>query len=59
MEIQSIKTENEYLDLLEWVAKQFDLNTPPDSKEGQVLQHALSLIQQFEDSHYPIPSPQK
>ena len=57
MDLQIIKTEKEYSDLLEWVDEQFDLDIAPDSKEGQRLQIALLLIKQYEDLHYPIPSP--
>jgi HTH-type transcriptional regulator/antitoxin HigA len=57
MELQIIKTEKEYEDLLDWVDKQFDLNHAPESKEGGKLQIALLLIKQYEDQHYPVPSP--
>ena len=57
MELQIIKTEKEYLDLLEWVDKQFDLNIVPESKGGQRVQIALLLIKQYEDVHYAIPFP--
>ena len=57
MDLQIIKTEKEYQDLLDWVDEQFDLNIPPDSKEGQKVQIALLLIKQYEDLHYPIPFP--
>ena len=59
MDLQTIKSEKEYEDLLDWVDKRFNLNTPPDSNEGQDLQAALLFIKQYEDAHYPIPSPQK
>ena len=55
MELQVIKTEKEYQDLLEWVDTQFDFNIAPESKEGGNLQTALSLIKQYEDLHYAIP----
>ena len=57
MELQIIKTEKEYEHLLDWVDQQFDLNIAPDSKEGGQLQIALLLIKQYEDSNYPIPTP--
>jgi len=57
MDLQILKTENEYEYLLDWVDNQFDLNLPPDSKEGQQLQIALLLIKQYEDLHYNIPYP--
>src|SRR5580698_4785178 len=57
MELQIIKTEKEYEDLLEWIDQQFDLNITPESKEGGSLQIALLLIKQYEDLHYAIPFP--
>src|SRR5476651_2428256 len=57
MDLQIIKTEKEYENLLEWVDTQFDLNIVPESKEGSHLQIALLLIKQYEDLHYAIPSP--
>jgi len=57
MELQIIKSEKEYADLLEWIDGQFDLNIAPDSKDGQRLQIALLLIKQYEDEHYAIPFP--
>ena len=57
MNLQIIKTEKEYHDMLEWVDTRFDLNITPESKEGGDLQIALLLIKQYEDLHYAIPSP--
>lgn len=57
MDLQIIKTEKEYHDLLEWVDTQFDLNIALESREGGQLQIALLLIKQYEDLHYVIPSP--
>ena len=57
MDLQIIKTEKEYEDLLGWVDSQFDLNIAPESKEGGYLQIALLLIKQYEDLHYVIPFP--
>ena len=57
MELQIIKTEKEYQELLDWVDSQFDLNILPESKDGQLLQIALLLIKQYEDIHYAIPLP--
>ena len=57
MDLQIIKTEKQYEDLLEWVDKQFDLGVEPESKAGEKLQIALLLIQQFEDLNYAIPTP--
>lgn len=57
MDLQIIKTEKQYEDLLEWVDKQFDLGVAPESKAGEKLQIALLLIQQYEDLNYAIPTP--
>jgi len=57
MELQIIKTEEEYQHMLDWVDNQFDLNVVPETKEGQQLQIALLLIKQYEDLHYSIPYP--
>lgn len=57
MDLQIIKTEKEYQDLLEWVDRRFELNIPPESKDGEYLQIALLLIKQYEDLHYVIPFP--
>ena len=57
MDLQIIKTEKQYQDMLEWVNTRFDLNIAPESKEGGDLQIALLLIKQYEDLHYTIPSP--
>jgi len=57
MNLQIIKTEKEYEDLLEWIDTQFDLKIAAESKEGEQLQIALLLIKQYEDLHYAIPFP--
>ena len=57
MNLQIIKSEEEYNEFLNWVDTQFDLNIPLESKEGQELQIVLLLIKQYEDVHYQIPFP--
>jgi HTH-type transcriptional regulator/antitoxin HigA len=57
MNLQIIKTEKEYQDMLDWADTRFDLNIAPESKEGGDLQIALLLIKQYEDLHYTIPLP--
>ena len=57
MDLQIIKTEAEYEHFLEWVDRQFDLGAGPETAEGEKLQIALLLIKQYEDEHYPVPSP--
>ena len=56
MNLQIIKSEEDYEILLEWVDSQFDLNLHPESNSGQQLQIALLLIKQYEDEHYAIPA---
>ncbi len=57
MDLQIIKTENQYQNLLNWVDAQFDIGYAPDTAEGEKLQIALLLIKQYEDAHYAIPMP--
>lgn len=54
MDLQIIKTEIEYQNLLNWVDDQFDLGYTPDTAEGEKLQIALLLIKQYEDENYSI-----
>ena len=44
MNLNIIKNENEYQDLLNWVDIQIDLQVTPESEEGKNLQVALLLI---------------
>lgn len=57
MELRPIKTNKQYEDYLEWVDMLFDKKVKPSSPEGQKLQVALLLIKQYEDEHFPIPTP--
>ena len=57
MELKVIKTEELYQDYLNWVDELFDKQLSPDTKEGEMLQVALLLIQQYEDANYPVPMP--
>ncbi|TDG37051.1 transcriptional regulator [Pedobacter changchengzhani] len=54
MDLQIIKTEKEYKKLFNCIDIQFDLAVHPESKKGEKLQVALSLIKQFEDLNYAI-----
>lgn len=56
MNLQTIKTEEEYELILAWIDKQFDQPPTPASPEREQLQLALSLVKAYEDIHYPIPS---
>lgn len=57
MKLRPIKTKKEYEAYLDWVDELFDKKVKPNSPEGEELQVALLLIKQFEDEHYPIPTP--
>lgn len=57
MDLQIIKTEKEYQNLLDWIDAQFDLGYEPNTSEGEKLQIALLLIKQYEDANYAIPFP--
>ena len=54
MELKPIKTNKEYQALLCWVDEQFDKKIKPESAEGEKLQAALLLIEEYEDEHHPI-----
>lgn len=56
MNLQTIKTEEEYELILAWIDKQFEQSPTPESPEGKQLQLALSFVKAYEDIHYPIPS---
>ncbi len=56
MNLQTIKTEEEYELMLAWINKQFDQPPTPESPEGEQLKLALSFVKAYEDIHYPIPS---
>ncbi|UFH53205.1 type II toxin-antitoxin system HigA family antitoxin [Spirosoma sp. KNUC1025] len=57
MKLKTIKTEQEYDDMMTWVDEQFDRKVRPDTPDGEVLQVALLLIKAYEDEHYAIPTP--
>ena len=57
MKLKPIKTKKEYEAYLNWVDELFDKKVKPNSTEGEQLQVALLLIKQFEDEHYPVPTP--
>jgi HTH-type transcriptional regulator / antitoxin HigA len=54
MNMEKIKSDKEYEDLLEWLDKEFDKKINPDSPEGKTLQDVLLKIKEYEDEHYPI-----
>lgn len=57
MKLKPIKTKKEYEAYLDWVDELFDKKVKPNSPAGEELQIALLLIKQYEDEHYPIPTP--
>jgi len=57
MKLKVITTKKDYEAYLNWVDQLFDKKVPRDSREGEELQVALLLIKQYEDVHYPIPTP--
>lgn len=57
MELKIIKTKKQYREYLNWVDTMFDKKVKPATPEGEKLQVALLLIQQYEDANYPVPVP--
>jgi HTH-type transcriptional regulator / antitoxin HigA len=57
MTLKTIKTEQEYDELMDWIDQQFDKKVRPDSPAGEALQVALLLVKAYEDEHYPILPP--
>jgi HTH-type transcriptional regulator/antitoxin HigA len=57
MELKIIKNKRQYKQYLNWVDVQFDKKVKANTPQGQKLQVALVLIQQYEDANYPIPLP--
>lgn len=57
MKIRIIRTKREYQQYLDWVDDILDQKVSPESPEGEMLQVVLLLIKQYEDQHFPIPTP--
>ena len=57
MELKIIKTKKQYEQYLNWVDVQFDNKVKANTPQGEKLQVALLLIQQYEDANYPLPDP--
>ena len=57
MKLKPLKTKKDYETLLDWVNQLFDKKVKADSSEGEQLQIALLLINQYEDKHFPVPIP--
>jgi len=57
MELKIVKTKKEYQQYLDWIDRMFDKKVKPNTPEGEKLKVALLLINQYEDSNYPVPVP--
>ena len=57
MELKIIKSKRQYIQYLNWVEEQFEQKVNANTHQGEKLQVALLLIQQYEDIHFPIPHP--
>jgi HTH-type transcriptional regulator/antitoxin HigA len=55
MDIRPIKTENDYNAALKEAEQLF--NAAPESPEGDRLEVLATLIEAYEEKHYPIPLP--
>jgi HTH-type transcriptional regulator/antitoxin HigA len=55
MDIKPIKTEKEYEAALEEIERLFDAD--PGSPSGDRLEVLVTLVEAYEDIHYPIPLP--
>ena len=55
--MKPIKTIKEYQLSLARVDEQFNKKVKKNSLSGQKLQVVLLLIKQYEDLHFPIPTP--
>lgn len=58
MELKIIKTKKQYNEYLDWLDAMFDKKIKPNTPEGNKVEVALLLIQQFEDANYAIPFPE-
>lgn len=57
MELQIIKTEEQYEDYLDWVDSMLNKKVEPGTPLGEKIQVVLLLIKQYEDQFYEIPFP--
>ncbi len=55
MDIKPIKTNEDYQSALEEIDRLFDAS--PDTPEGDHLEVLMTLVQAYEDKHYPILPP--
>ncbi len=54
MDIKPIKTERDYHKALEEISRVFEAK--PNTAEGDYLDMLSTLIEKYEDEHYPIES---
>lgn len=57
MELNVIKSDEQYELYLDWVNEMFDEGVEPNSVEGKKVEVALVLIKDYEDKNFPIPLP--
>jgi HTH-type transcriptional regulator/antitoxin HigA len=57
MEITQIQTEAEYEEVLRLVEPYFDNEPDPGTPEAERFELLVSLIEVYEDEHYPIDPP--
>ena len=57
MEIKAIRTEADYLSALHEVSALIDLDPSAESPEGERLDVLGTLVQAYEEKHYPIDPP--
>ena len=57
MELKIIKNKKQYEQYLQWVDGQFDKKVKANTPQGQILQVALLLNKQYEDTNSPISLP--
>jgi HTH-type transcriptional regulator / antitoxin HigA len=57
MMVKPITNKNEHLAMLDWIECQMDAMVKKGTPEGDLLEVALILIKDYEDKHYPIPTP--
>lgn len=55
MELNIIKTNEDYQLALNWVEDELNLKIAPNSPEGQKLKIILLIIKDYEEQNYPIP----
>lgn len=57
MEIRPIKTKADYEAAFEEIERLLDLGVEPDTPEGDRFEVLTTLVEAYEDEHYPIPLP--